>query len=229
MRDIEFVTGEYYHLYNRGVDRRTIFQTPADFSRFYESLYLFNDANYKHISGDELNKAVLLSGHEVFSMDRDPFVKILLFCLMPNHYHLFVQQLKDGGISRLMHKMKGYSRYFNLINERTGALFEGEFKAKHVDNDAYFKHLAIYIHSNPLDLIGINWKEGDVLDWPKARDFLDSYPWSSHQAWIQNDQSYPVIDQASFSDFFDGMDDYFEVLKSWMGRDLIVKIESVTE
>ncbi len=228
MRNIEFVTGEHYHLYNRGVDRRTIFETFGDFRRFYESIYLFNDANYSHAGGDILNKFVLLSGQKVFSLDRDPFVKIILFCLMPNHYHLLVQQLKDGGISQYMHKLKGYSRYFNLINERSGTLYEGGFKAKHVDSNEYFQHLALYIHSNPLDLVGIDWKNGQVSNWSKAIDFLNHYRWSSHHAWIQNDQLYPIIDQTYFGIFFDNMDQYVQALKGWMGRDLVDEIESVT-
>jgi putative transposase len=224
MREINFVNGEYYHIYNRGVDRRRIFDSFDDYNRFVQSAYLFNDEKFVS-TRDPLDKVVLLSGSEVFGRDQVPHVGIKAFSLMPNHYHFFMRQNRDHGISRYFHKLnKGYSRYYNNKNNRSGALFEGSFKIKHIDSDAYFEHIAAYIHLNPLELYGVPWRTGVVEDWEKSKELLSKYMWSSHPAYLSGNQDFPLVDLDFFKNMYRNPSDYLDYLKQWSTREMPVSL-----
>src|SRR3989344_7191153 len=130
LRKDPFITGEYYHIYNRGIDKRIIFKSRKDYERFMMLMYLSN-SNGSFRLYDLLNKQ-----HKTFSeilvMDRDkPLVSIGVWCLMTNHFHLLIRQEVDGGITKFMRKLgTGYSMFFNIRYERSGALFGGLFKSK---------------------------------------------------------------------------------------------------
>jgi REP element-mobilizing transposase RayT len=107
-------------------------------------------------------------------------VNILGYALMPNHFHLLMQQKVDDGIKKFMHRLgTAYSMYFNKKNDRTGVLFQGRFKAKHIDNDPYFLHIFSYVHLNPLDLFQENWKQEGLKNKKEATKFLLEYPYAS--------------------------------------------------
>jgi putative transposase len=226
MREIEFVDGEYYHIYNRGVDKRQIFLDDADRDRFCQSMFLFNDATYFD-HGDPFDKIVRLSGYEMFDHEREPFVRILAYTLLPNHYHLLVEQLSKDGISKFFHKLnKGYSRYFNLRHERSGTLFEDRFKAKHLDSEAYANHLIPYIHLNILDLGAHDWRGGVVADWEGALKEMDTYEWSSHRCYRGIAQLFPLVDLSQRSTFSVSAGEYDEYLRQWSTRYDVGEIES---
>ena len=92
MRKVPLVTGEYYHVYNRGVDRRCTFEDGVDYGKLYQSLYLFNDANYRNTGHEQYFNETLLAAHEVLQDERNPYVSVLSYCLMPNHFHLMLLQ-----------------------------------------------------------------------------------------------------------------------------------------
>ena len=196
LRKKPLVTGEYYHLYNRGNSKQTIFHDKDDYYRFVKILFLSNgQANFK----------VSLAGKEVFDFDRGKsLVNIGAYCLMPNHFHLLLTQVTDGGISKFMQKLStGYSMYYNKRYERTGALFEGKFKSEHADNDHYLKYLFSYIHLNPVKLIDANWKEAGVKNRSKATNFLEQYIFSSYQDYIgYNRQQNKIINMEAFPSYF---------------------------
>jgi putative transposase len=216
MRKIEFINDHYYHIFNRGVDKRAIFSSERDFSRFYESLYLFNDANYKHRDGHLFTRLGDLSCHEINEEDRSPLVSIVSFCLMKNHFHLLLRQKVEGGISLFMKKItQGYSRYFNEVNERSGTLFEGRYKAVEVKADNHFLHMPRYIHLNALDGINGEWRKGSVEDWQRAKRKLDEFEWSSHHVYKGKDQILPVVDLLEVRDLFVESCQYEAYLKEW--------------
>ncbi len=225
MRDIEFINDEYYHIYNRGVDGRSLFEDPYDYHRFCQSMFLFNDRHYR----DEVaryEKMVRLSGHEIFENEREPFVKIFSFTLMPNHYHILIQQLVEGGVSKLFQKLnKGYSSYFNRKHERTGPLLEGPFKARHIANDSYLEHLIAYIHLNILDLTPHDWRNGLVDDWKTAFQSMNQYPWSSHQLYCDVPQRFPLVDLELYSKLFGSKEKYEDALREWSRRSCIEEYE----
>ena len=99
---------------------------------------------------------------------------------MPNHFHLIIREKEIGGISKFMQKLiTGYTMYFNQLNERSGSLFQGKFKASHIDNDRYLSYLISYVHLNPIKIIDPEWKERGIRNKKSAEKFLDNYKYSS--------------------------------------------------
>jgi len=139
-RTVQFEAGQFYHVYNRGCNREPIFTKPEHYSQFLLKLrkYLVSDT-----------------------------ARVIAYCLMPNHYHLLVQLLKDG-LASAMHRLGvSYSKSINLQESRVGPLFQGPFQAIHVDDDSYLLELTRYIHRNPLHAGLVQRLE----DWPYS-----SYP-----------------------------------------------------
>lgn len=160
---------EWYHVYNRGVDKRKTFMDYKDYERMQELLYITNATKPIHRS-DKLfsNKS------ELFSLDRgSPLVDVAAYCLMPNHVHLLLRSTLDNGISSFMRKlMTGYTMYFNIKYERTGNLFYKPFRSRHVPDDRYGQHVFNYILSNPWELS----KSGPKL---KQIQFIETYKYGS--------------------------------------------------
>jgi REP element-mobilizing transposase RayT len=144
-----FAEGEWYHSYSRGIDKRTVFEDQNDYNRFSELLYLVN-------STETLQRSNLLtySHKELFTIPRaNTLIEIGAWALMPNHFHLFLFEKQEGGISTFMQKLgTAYTMYFNIKYNRSGGLFTKPFRAQHVANDRYFQYCIDYIHLNPLDL-----------------------------------------------------------------------------
>lgn len=132
--------GERYHLFNRGVDKRDVFLDKNDYIRFYMSLEVFNTADPSHNFELAKNKV---------RTDQDRIVKVLAYSLLPNHFHLLVEQLKDNGISNFMKRvLGGYTSYFNEKYKRSGVLFQGRYKRVHVDSEEYYQYLFAYVNEN---------------------------------------------------------------------------------
>lgn len=200
LRKANLVSGEIYHIYNRGVDKRDIFLDDIDRVRFLHDLFEFNDANsvsnlgifikrkkYKEVGLPYVNRK-----------PREILVEILAYCLMDNHFHLLVRQKKEKGITEFMRKLgTGYTNYFNKKYDRNGALFQGKFKSKHIEKDAHLMYLPIYIHLNPLDFEFKEWRDGNISDVKKALDFLDTYRWSSYLDYVGG-KNFPSIIQKDF-------------------------------
>ncbi|MDO8493587.1 MAG: transposase [bacterium] len=146
MRKEKFVTGEYYHVFNRGVDKRDIFMDEADVLRFFQGM---NDFNTTEPIGSIYEKTFY---KDSLSDNKDgKLVNFIAYCLNPNHYHFLLEQLVDNGISLLMAKIGGgYASYFNEKNKRVGSLFQGRFKAKHISSNDYLLHVSTYVNLNNL-------------------------------------------------------------------------------
>lgn len=171
-RRVPFVNNEYYHVYNRGVEKRIIFNDTHDYERFLFMLIEFNqEARSGNVFRDSRKK-------ERGSTSLNKLVVIENWCLMPNHYHMCVRQLVPGGIAKFLQKvMTGYTMYFNLRHGRSGALFQGKTKSKHVDKENYLNYLHYYIDLNPLELLCPEWKTKGVPNVEKARSYLEAYAW----------------------------------------------------
>jgi len=144
MRGIKFSNEEFYHIYNRGVDKREIFLERYDLDRFFQSMEEFNTLEPIGIIYEKsfLNLSQFKDSHE-------QLVRFICYCLNPNHYHFILQQVSDRGIEKFMHRLSGgYTRYFNEKYRRTGSLFQGAYKAVHIDSNEYFLHLSAYVNLN---------------------------------------------------------------------------------
>jgi putative transposase len=155
MRKTEFAIGEFYHIFNRGVDKRKIFQDESDFRRFWQSLILLNDErsglmlSWRNCKRDRPSIDFKTFAQQESGSDRKPLVDIISYCLNSNHFHFILKQSADDGIRKFMHKVgTSYANYFNERYDRTGALFEGRFKSIHVKNDSRLLYLSAYVNCN---------------------------------------------------------------------------------
>ena len=124
----KFFIGEYYHVFNRGVDKRKIFLDKGDLYYFFDAIQISNQQ--EPISSTERNKKRKELKRNIKS---EKIVEIISYCLLPNHFHFILKEITEGGISKFMSKLGGsYSQYFNSKYERTGTLFQGRFKAKRI-------------------------------------------------------------------------------------------------
>jgi len=143
-RSIDFTTDEYYHVYNRGTDKRAIVQDTYDANRFIEMLRLFNSVDplgglYQHSLEVSLQR----------ERNKEPLVEVVAYCLNPNHYHLVLKQCVDNGISQYLQRVgTGLSKFINHKYRRTGSLFESKFKAKHLADNDYLLHTSAYVNLN---------------------------------------------------------------------------------
>jgi putative transposase len=215
-RKVAFIGGEYYHLYNRGVDKRAIFSSTSDYRRFMMLLYLSNSAEDVRIS----NVLKTHAYEDVFVRERKfPLVAIGAYCLMPNHFHILATPLVENGISRYMLKVQtGYSMYFNTKNDRTGSLFQGPFKSEHADDDRYLKYLFSYIHLNPAKLKDPHWKEKIGMTRNLSpRTYIETYPFGSLKEYLSG--TYSIINPKPFPDYFSTKKDLVEHITDWLGEE----------
>jgi len=152
MRKVQFANGEYYHIYNRGVDKRDVFSDDADYRRFLLCMILLNDEQdalmeqWRNLKKD--NAGFQLAEFRRLSL-RKPLVDFSAYCLNSNHYHFVLRQLEDDGIKKFMHRLgTAHTMYFNKKYKRSGALFQGTFKAIHIDSNDYLLLLSAYVNKN---------------------------------------------------------------------------------
>lgn len=211
-RKFSFSLGEYYHIYNRGADKRDIFLTNADRGRFQRMLHVANNTKpvvYKTIQGRSLEEIVV----------ENRLVAVGAYCLMPNHFHLLLKEIVEGGITAFMSKLStGYSMYFNTVNKRSGVLFQGRFKAEHVDRDEYLKYLYAYIHLNPVKLIEPDWKETGIKNRDRAERYLREYPYSSYADYVEAAarEEGAILDRSEFPEYFQKHADFKRYVKEWL-------------
>ena len=128
-----------------------------------------------------------------------PLAAIGAFCLMPNHYHLLIKEVIEGGITSFMRKLgTAYTMYFNMKYERVGHLFCGQFRSRHVMNDRYLQRLFHYIHCNPAELYEADWKLGKVRNMSSLEKKLVEYPYSSLGSYAQRQSASPVLSSEGF-------------------------------
>jgi len=146
MRKQPLAIGEYYHIYNRGVDKRKIFLSDKDYFRFLTSMKEFNQVDpifslYWH--NQQKRKLDVGVGH------LQKLVEIICYCLNPNHIHLILKQVTENGISEFMKRLGGgYTNYFNHRYKRSGVLFQGKFKSVHIKTNAHLLYLSAYVNRN---------------------------------------------------------------------------------
>ena len=208
-RKEQFDTGKIYHLVLRGIDDNKLFKDTDDYYRGIFSIYEFNTINpveiLKRRSARSRIKRFLKKieksggGPSSASFDlRDKLVEIFTFSLMPNHIHLLVRQIKDGGIIKFMSKFgTGYAGYFNKKYSRKGHVFQNRFLSVHIKTDEQLKIVFAYIHANPVSLIEPKWKERGICNFRKAVKFLENYKWSSYLDYLRK-VNFPSVTEREF-------------------------------
>ena len=147
----EYIGKSYYHVFNRGVEKRVIFQDDLDRRVFLNYLKVALSPELEDDTKAEVLSSLTAARLRRLNLYRD--IELQAFCLIPNHFHLLLYQKTEHAIRDLMRSiMTGYVMYFNRRYQRVGGLFQGRYKASRIDNQAYLWHISRYIHLNPLDL-----------------------------------------------------------------------------
>ena len=197
-RKVVFANDQIYHVFNRGVDRRSVFLTNWEYSRVIETIkyYRFSDLPFRLSKLLNLPQAQRIKVLSDIQSDNEKLVEIISFCIMPNHFHLMLKQLKEGGISKFISNLtNSYTKYFNTKHERVGPLFEGIFKAVIVETDEQLIHLSRYIHLNPVSSFIIQEKD------------LENYPWSSLPEYLGKSEE-NFCKKETVMDLFKNIKDY---------------------
>ena len=243
-RKEELVNGEIYHVILRAIDDNLIFKNIDDYYRGVFSIYEFNNANpvtiqkrreaiarYKNLKkkmgrdprstefGRPRVSTTLDAGE--FDDGREKFVEVLAFCFMPNHIHLLLRQIKDGGVSKFMQKVGGgYGRYFNDKYKRKGHMFQDAFRSVHIEDDNQFMVVVPYIFTNPIALIEPGWKELGIRS-HSAKEvvkFLENYKWSSYQDCIGVKNFNSVTQRDFLLEAMGGEEGLKAAVKNWIGH-----------
>lgn len=188
-REKNYVPEAYYHIYNRGVEKRKIFIDDEDYRVFLNLFKRYLDREpVRDPSGREYD--------HLFERG-----ELLAFCLMPNHFHLLLYVHDDEAMTRLMRGVAtSYTTYFNKKYKRVGPLFQDRYKASHILNDAYLVHITRYIHLNPKD-----WQ-----DWPYSS--LPYYLGKKSAAWIIPERILGMFEDGNYREF---VADYVSQKEMW--------------
>lgn len=187
-RIIPLVNEQIYHIYNRGTEKRTIFENRRDYQRFLKTLQYYQfqgpKPKFSHFSQPKSLKVDLTK----------KIIEIIAYCLMPNHFHLLIKQIREGGITEFVSKLSNsYTKYFNIKHDRVGSLLQGEFKAKLIENDDQLLHVQRYIHLNPVASFLVKKPE----DWE----------WSSYNEYLGN-TSTQICSKEIVLNFFKSIEDF---------------------
>ena len=219
MRKTPIAKGEYYHIFNRGNNKQTIFLDKRDKIRFLFLIIYFQS----HIFFENLGRQVsYFIENEAFNIDEDlekkllnnRNVKLINFALMPNHFHLTLYEFKEGGISQYMQRVLcAYTKYFNTKYKKSGHLFQGPYKAVNIKNNNQLLYLSTYIHRNPREVS--EWKNKEHI-----------YPWSSYQDYLKNNRWGKLLKQDIILKQFSDKKEYDDFTKSSPAKELIENLGS---
>lgn len=180
----EFAPDSYYHVYNRGVEKRVIFTDTQDYTVFLGILK-------KYLSGVTPNK----HNRHYFKNFKGE-LSLLAYCLMPNHFHLLFYQVPESALTELMRRVStGYAMYFNNRHKRVGGLFQGAYKASRIDADDYLHHISRYIHLNP----------PEYKSWPFSS--LGYYERKKRAEWLDTKRLLRLFDN-SYQEYVVFLEDY---------------------
>lgn len=203
-RKIILTNDQYYHVYNRGVNKSNLFEEESDYMHALSLIKFYNYVDYP-IRFSKFKLLHIDQRREIWERLKmsKKFVDITSYCLMPNHFHLLIKQNQDRGISKFMANFQNsYTKYFNIKYEHSGHLLQGQFKSKQVDSEDLLLHLSRYIHLNP-------YSSGVVNNF----ESLLKYKWSSLQEYINN-KSFYICNKEILNNYLTDSIKHIEFLKN---------------
>ncbi|MDO8183858.1 MAG: transposase [bacterium] len=207
MGNRNFAVDEVYHIYNRGVMKRKIFLDQRDWVRFlfiilyFQSTTTVSNVSYYITSYIKHRMFNIRPSTKNKTTDKH-LVKLHVFALLPNHFHLLVEEVVEGGISKYMQRVaNAYTKYFNTKYKESGHLFQNSFKSVHIEDNEQLLYVSSYIHLNCRD--DRKWKKREHL-----------YPWSSYQDYIKDNRWPDLLETKLILDQFKSPSDYRETVDS---------------
>ncbi len=203
-RQAVFANDQFYHVFNRGVEKRTTFIDRRDYNRFIDSLNYYR-ARDQHVRFSFRGRITVLNKN----ISSGPlFAEVVSYCLMPNHFHLLLKQVNDNGITAFLSKLSNsYTKYFNTRYKRIGPLFQGSFKAVRIESDEQLLHVSRYIHLNPL--IDYLAKDIRAYTYSSYLEYLGIQEGFCHKNYIMGNFSSPEV----YEQFVLDQEDYGRSIK----------------
>lgn len=186
--------GSILHVIKRGTRGMDIARDTYDRKRFPILLFYLNDS-FSDPNWTEALKFCSLFERPGHWPEREPLVNILAWTLVPNHFHLLIQEIREGGTARFMQRLCGsMSMAYNAKYSETGSIFQGSYKSKTVDDDSYLRYLTFYIQvKNVLDMYPGGLAEA-MKNFETAWKWALNYPHSSLSAYALGTDS-PIIEK----------------------------------
>lgn len=223
MRKEPFSVGSYVHILKRGAKRSKIVRDDDDRWRFLKLLRYLNDDNVPRNWDREITNLHISSGfvRPAHWPKPTPYVSILAYCLMDNHFHILLQERTEGGVAKFMQRLcTSMSSYFNAKYEDYGTLFQSAYKARTVDNDDYLQYLAAYIQlKNTFERYPSGLREA-ILNFADALKFAEGYEFSSLPVFTRGISS-ALLDMEQVDRLFDRGDRFTR----WGKEALLGRIE----
>lgn len=196
-RKTPIVVNEIYHVFNQSVAKQPIFISNRDYRRALDVFRFYQYSN-PSLRFSFYNRLSISQKEEFFSeliLSAEKLVEIICFCLMPNHAHFLLKNLRENGISRFMSNFQNsYAKYFNTRTSRVGSVFRQNFKAVRIESEEQLLHVSRYIHLNPVSSFLIEVKD------------LETYPWSSYPAYLTQGETW--IQKELILAHFKSIEDY---------------------
>lgn len=180
-RKIPLVNNQFYHVFNKSINKEPIFVNKRNAERFTFSLnfYRYKNPPIRLSHFFDLEEAKRTELINLLKSQNQLIVEIISFCLMPNHFHLLLKQKIENGITIFLANIQNsFTRYYNLKNNRTGPLFCGRFKAVLIETEEELVHVLRYIHLNP-------YSSFLVKDFNQLLD----YPWTSLSEYLSEKEN----------------------------------------
>ena len=183
----DFSENSFYHIFNRGVEKRKIFLDEQDYKlfKYYLLIYL--------LPLDRVLELYPRLPLRLYGKNLSQEVELFSYCLMPNHFHLLLKQKSANGVSKFMKQLtNAYTLYFNNKYDRVGGLVQGRFRAVRVPTDDFLLHVSRYIHLNPV--------VAGLVDNPK------DYEWSSYKEFFEDNKN--IVNTKIILSYFKRKEDY---------------------
>jgi putative transposase len=230
MRVEPYRVGSFLHVVKRGTRGMPIVRDDADYWRFAKLLYYLNDKQQGEFWEDSVKDLFLFERPSAWS-ERKSLVRILSWTLMPNHFHLLLEEIQEGGIAKFMQRLCGsMSRHCNEKYKEQGTMFQGSYRARTVNSDEYMRYVIPYIAvKNVFELYPGGFDEA-------ARHFDDAWQWGIHSYLFSSlpehggIRTFPIIDQERFTTLFDSTEHFRSCAKDMiLGRAGIISELSAFE
>lgn len=175
-RIIPFANNEYYHVFNRGINKQPIFLDKRCYGRALEIMEYYSFAN----PFPRYSRLLCLSREERertwtnLRKEGKRLVEIISFSFLPNHFHFLVKQVENNGVQKLLKEFQNsYTRFFNTKYKKIGPILQGQFKAVRIEDTEQLLHVSRYIHLNPHSSYVV-----------KNIESLEDYFWSSYPEYV---------------------------------------------
>jgi len=190
------------HVMKRGARGLPITSDIADCWRFTRLLYHMND-EYKCDPWERDTFGMGIFDRPSSWPERSPLVKVLAWVLMPNHFHLVLKEIREGGVSKYMQKIGGsMTTHHNAKHEEKGSIFQGAFKSRTLDDDFYLKHVASYVMVKNVFELYPGGYDRAVAEFDKAWKWaVEEYPFSSLADYATMRNS-PILEKDIFGELF---------------------------